>query len=131
MTTGAATRTAPSGLVIALRVTSVLAVLILVGQGVTAGEILGQSRSAEMLHSLGAYGVHVFTGLTMIAAVFVVRASGGRQWPAVLAAAVFVVTFLQAALGSSGVMVVHVPLAMVLLAGSVWVLVWSFAGTRG
>ncbi|WP_181784895.1 hypothetical protein [Pseudonocardia pini] len=131
MTTGAATRTAPSGLVTALRVTAVLAVLVIVVQGVTAGEILGQSRSAEMLHNLGAYGVHAFTGLAMIAAVLVVRATGARPWPAVLAAVVFVVTFPQAALGSYGVMVVHVPLAMVLLVGSVWVLVWSFTGTRG
>jgi hypothetical protein len=125
-----ATRTAPSGLVTALRVTSVLAVLIIVVQGVTAGEILARSRTAEMLHSLGAYGVHVFTGLAAIAAVLVVRAVGARPWPAVLAALVFVVGFVQAALGSGGVMAVHVPLAMVLLVGSVWVAAWSFTGTR-
>lgn len=131
MTTRAASRTVPAGLLVALRVTAVLAVAIIVVQGVTAGEILARSDTAEMLHSLGAYGVHVFTGLTMIAAVLVVRMSGARQWPAVLAALVFVVTFLQSALGSGGVMTVHVPLAMVVLVGSVWVLVWTFAGTRG
>jgi len=131
MTTRAASRTAPVALLAALRVTAALAVLIIVVQGVTAGEILARSSTAEMLHSLGAYGVHVFTGLAMIAAVLVVRATGARPWPAVLAAAVFVVTFLQAALGSGGVMAVHVPLAMVLLVGSAWLLVWSFTGTRG
>jgi hypothetical protein len=126
-----ATRTASSGTVTALRVTSVLSVLVIVVQGVTAGEILVRSASAEMLHSLGAYGVHVFGGLAAIAAVLVVRATGARPWPWIVAAVVFVVGFVQAALGSGGVMAVHVPLAMVLLVGAVWVAVWSFSGTRG
>ncbi|GAA4549947.1 hypothetical protein [Pseudonocardia xishanensis] len=132
MTTAAATsRTAPAGLVATVRVTSVLAALIVVAQGVTAGEIIVRNRAAEMLHTLGAYGVHVFTGLTMIVAVLLVRRTGGRQWPAVLAAAVFVLSFLQAALGHLGLMAVHVPLAMLLLVGSVGVALWSVTGTRG
>jgi hypothetical protein len=126
-----ATRTAPSGLVTALRVTSVLAALIIVVQGVTAGEILARNPSAEMVHSLGAYATHVFCGIAAIAAFLVVRATGARWWPVVLAVVVFVVGFVQAALGSGGVMAVHVPLAMVLLVGAVWLAAWSFTGTRG
>lgn len=132
MTTAAATsKTASVGLVTALRVTSALAVLILVVQGVTAGELIGGNHAAEMVHGLGAYGVHVFTGLALIATVLLVRTTRGPWWPAVLAAVVFVLTFVQALIGDLGVMVVHVPLAMLLLAGAAWVLVWSITGTRG
>ena len=113
-----------------LRALAALSVLMIVVQGVTAGEILSRSATAEALHAGGAIVVHVLTGLTAIAAFLVARATGGPWWPPVLAAVLFVVTFLQAALGSGGVMAVHVPLAMVVLAGSVWLLVWSLAVCR-
>lgn len=113
-----------------LRVLAALSVLMIVVQGVTAGEILSRSQTAAMLHSGGAIVVHVLTGLTAIAAFLVVRATGGPWWPPILAAVLFVVTFLQAALGSGGIMAVHVPLAMICLVGAVWLLVWSFAAGR-
>jgi hypothetical protein len=113
-----------------LRVLATLSVLIIVVQGVTAGEILSRSETALALHSGGAIVVHVVTGLTAIAAFLVVRPTGGPWWPPVLAAVLFAVTFLQAALGSGGVMAVHVPLAMIVLVGAVWVLVWSLAPGR-
>ena len=47
-------------------------------------------------------------------------------WPAALAAAVFVLTFVQAALGSSGPITTHVPLALVVTVGVVWLAAWSF-----
>jgi uncharacterized membrane protein len=131
-TTGSVSRTTstPTALVGVLRVVSVLAVLTIVGQGVTAGEIISRSRTAEMIHSLGAYGVHVLTGLTMILAFLVVRAMRARLLPAIVAAVVFVLTFVQAGIGDAGIMVVHVPLAMVLLVAVAWVAYWSFTGTR-
>lgn len=113
-----------------LRVLAALSVLVIVVQGASAGEILSRSGAAEALHAGGAVVVHVLTGLTAIAAFLVVRSTGGPWWPAVLAAALFVVTFLQAYLGSHGVMAVHVPLAMICLVGAVWVLVWSLAAGR-
>ncbi len=42
------------------------------------------------------------------------------------AAGVFALTFLQAWLGSHGGIAVHIPLAMVLTVGSVWLAAWSF-----
>jgi hypothetical protein len=47
-------------------------------------------------------------------------------WPAALAVAVFVLTFVQAALGSSGSIATQVPLALVITVGTVWLVAWSF-----
>ncbi|MCE0766900.1 hypothetical protein LWC35_28925 [Pseudonocardia kujensis] len=130
MTRSHAATVASPAVVTLLRVLAALSVLVIVIQGVTAGEILSRSATAAMLHSGGAVVVHVLTGLTAIAAFLVVRATGGPWWPPILAACLFVVTFLQAYLGSHGVMAVHVPLAMICLVGAVWVLVWSLAAGR-
>ncbi|MFR9801108.1 hypothetical protein ACL02T_02260 [Pseudonocardia sp. RS010] len=113
-----------------LRVLAVLAALMIVLQGVSAGEILSRSATAVALHSAGAIVVHVLTGLTAIVAFLVARSARGPWWPPIVAAVVFAVSFVQAALGSGGVMAVHVPLAMVLLVGSVAVLGWSLATGR-
>jgi hypothetical protein len=42
-----------------------------------------------------------------------------------VAAAVFVAGFVQAALGSAGNMAAHVPGALVLVVGTVWVTAWA------
>ena len=76
-------------------------------------------------HGAGAIALHVTTGLLLGATVL-----HGRRtrvwWPAALAAAVFVLTFVQAALGSAGSIVTHVPLALVITVGTVWLAAWSF-----
>ncbi|GAA4699283.1 hypothetical protein GCM10023215_42230 [Pseudonocardia yuanmonensis] len=113
-----------------LRVLAALSVLIIVVQGVTAGEMLSRSETAGALHASGAIVTHVLTGLTAVAAFLVVRATRGPWWPLAVAVLLFVATFLQAALGSGGVMGVHVPLAMVCLVAAVCVLAWSFVVGR-
>lgn len=121
---------APSALTRALQVASTLSVLSIVVQGVTAGEILARSRSALVLHATGAIVLHVLTGLTVVAAFLVLRRDGGARWPTAIAAVVFVVGFVQAALGDAGVLAVHVPLALLLLVGAVVVAVSSFSRRR-
>jgi hypothetical protein len=120
------TSTAPAALRV-LRATADLAVLVLVYQGVTAGQMFGQSEAAESLRGLGAIGTHVLTGLAAIAAGLLWFTSRGPLWPTVLAAVVFVVSFVQAYLGDGSTMSVHVPLATVLLVGATWLLVWSLS----
>ncbi len=114
----------------ALRVASTLAVVFIVVQGVTAGEILSRSRTALALHAGGAIVVHVLTGLTVIAAFLVMRQGSAPRWPLVLAVVVFIVGFIQAGLGDAGILAVHVPLAMLLLIGAVIVMVSSFWRAR-
>ena len=99
--------------------------LSIVCQGISAGQLLEQNESALFLHASGAIVLHVLSGLTTLAAALVWRATRGSVLPLALAAVVFVVSFAQAWFGSHGPMGVHVPLALVLLAGAVWVLVAS------
>jgi hypothetical protein len=108
-----------------LRVVATLAVLFIVFQGVSAGEILSRNRTAESIHYYGAFGVHVFCGLAMIAA-FLVNRVTKVWWPTVLALVVFALGFVQAAVGEAGILAVHVPLAMIVLVGAVWLMVWAF-----
>jgi hypothetical protein len=113
------------GPVKALRAAAVLAVLAILWQGATAGGILMRSRTSFELHSAGAIAVHLFTGLTAIAAVLLWRRAHGALWPTVLSAVVFVASFVQAALGDDETMWAHVPGALLLMLGSAAVLVWA------
>lgn len=103
---------------------AVLALLVLFWQFLSAGRIM-VGEDATGGHGAGAIALHVTTGLLLLATVL-----HGRRarvwWPAALAAAVFVLTFVQAALGSSGSIVTHVPLALVLTVGTVWLAAWAF-----
>ena len=123
------TPTAPVALR-ALRVAATASVVMIVLQGVTAGEILSRSRVAETLH---------FGGRVRGAPAH--RAHGARRLPARaappgvvvadrVAVGVFVVSFAQAAFGEAGLLAVHVPLAMLLLVGAVVVMAWSYARPR-
>jgi CHASE2 domain-containing sensor protein len=76
-------------------------------------------------HGVGAIALHATTGLLLLATVL-----HGRRtqvwWPTALAGAVFVSTFVQAALGSAGSITTHVPLALLLTVGTAWLAAWSF-----
>jgi hypothetical protein len=122
--------TSRPGLVNALRAAAVLAVLAILWQGATAGGILMRSRTSLELHEVGAVAVHVLTGLTAIAAFLVWRTARGALWPTVLAAVVFVASFVQAALGDDETMWAHVPGALLLMLGGAAVLVWALLPKR-
>jgi hypothetical protein len=125
--TGTPPGTAP-GTLRALQVLGVLTLLSLAFQYVTAGQLFPQGGPEEV-HAGGAVALHVLSGLTAVAAVLHWRRSAAAAWPAVLAVVVFVLTFVQAATGGRDTLWVHVPGALVLTVGAVWVAAWSF--TRG
>ncbi|MEO6881829.1 MAG: hypothetical protein ABI181_12900 [Mycobacteriaceae bacterium] len=110
----------------ALQVSAVLAVVNLAWQFVTAGQLFPQQGSDE-LHAGGAILLHVLTGVVAIAAWLHWRNTSGPGWPTVLAAVVFVLSFVQAYTGGYDTLWIHVPGAMVLTVGSVWVAVWAFS----
>jgi hypothetical protein len=62
----------------------------------------------------------------MIAAAAHWRIRRTSVWPTVVAVVVFLLSFVQAEIGDMGVMWAHVPCALVLTTGSVWVAAWSF-----
>lgn len=113
------------------QVLATLSVLIVFYQFLTAGQLLPQEPAASLvtLHAAGAYGVHVFTFLTTAAALWHYRRSGGPLWPTVLAGGVLVVGFVQAYYGNRNTLYIHIPGAMLLTAGVVWIMVWSFGRT--
>ena len=121
-------RTAAPAVVTALRVLSVLTVVVIVWQFVTAGPLVEGSQAADA-HGTGAIVLHVVSGLTTVAAALAWR-GGAALSLLVVAALVFALSFLQAYLGSNGPISVHVPGAMVLTVGAVLVAAWSFAGVR-
>lgn len=112
----------------AVQVTAVLTVLNLLWQFVSAGELIGRlgNEAWKEPHGTGAIVLHVLSGLAMLAAAALWRLRGAPLWPTVLAAVVFVLSFVQAYLGEGRTLWLHVPGAMVLTVGAVWLAVWSF-----
>ena len=134
VTTTARRTSRASGVLRTVQVLAALSVLNLLYQFTTAGALVGPggSEAVEELHGTGAIVLHVLTGLTAIAAGLHGRATRGPLWPTVLAAVVFLASFAQAYTGGGQTLWIHVPGAMVLTVGSVWVLAWSFTrGARG
>ena len=110
----------------AVQVTAVLCVLNLACQYVTAGQLLGPGGGLLGIHAAGAIVLHVVTGLLTLAALALGRAHRGPWWPAALAAAVFVLSFVQAYDGEHTNLALHVPGALLLTVGTVWLAAWSF-----
>src|SRR4051794_11232694 len=108
----------------AIQAAAVLSVLALLWQFVTAGRYLSGSSDLD-LHAAGAIALHVTTLLLVVATLLHARA-GGARWPVAVSAAVFVATFVQAAVGDAGNLSAHVPGAFVLGAGTVWITAWAF-----
>lgn len=119
-------------LLAAVRVLAVLTVVNLLVQFLTAGELVtrGGSEAVEPIHAGGAIVLHVLSGLTALAALAYWRLRGAPSWPGLVAAAVFVLSFVQAWFGSGRTLYIHVPGAMILTVGAVWVAAWSIGGLR-
>jgi hypothetical protein len=113
----------------ALRALAVLSTLGVLYQAATAGQILMRSEEAEEWHGGGAIALHVLTGLLTLAAVWYAREARGPWWPAALSGVVFVATFVEASFGHGRTLYVHVPLAVVLTVGTVWVTAWAFTAS--
>jgi len=119
-----AARRAGAGPLRAVQVTAVLGVVVLAWQFVTAGQLLPRGGPLE-LHAAGAIALHVVLGLLAVAAILYGRSARGPWWPAVLAVLLFLLSFVQAYVGSHGPLAVHVPCALVLTVGTVWLAAWS------
>lgn len=119
--------TAHAGILWSLRLIVTINVVLFVLQGLTGGEYLAGAEQAMTLHGAFAISIHVATGLQALAAAWLWRIYRAPLWPALLSAIAFAVSFGQAALGSSGTLNAHLPLATVLLVIVVLVLAWAWA----
>ena len=113
-------------LVQGLRVGAVLTLISLAFQYVTAGQLFPQGGPEE-LHAGGAIVLHLLSGLTAVAAVLLWRRGNAPVAMPVLAAVVCVLTFVQAATGGRDTLWIHVPGAMIVTAGAVWLAVRAFS----
>ncbi|GAA3237347.1 hypothetical protein [Nonomuraea helvata] len=113
-----------SGYVTAFKAVVVLNTLSVLAQAVTAGQLM--SGGGVGAHGMGALAVHVLGLAQLVAAVLLWRPGRVAGWPALVSLAVLLLGFLQSAMGGSGVLAVHVPLAMAIFGLSVWLLVWAW-----
>ncbi|MBN9734030.1 hypothetical protein Ae168Ps1_0185c [Pseudonocardia sp. Ae168_Ps1] len=114
----------PTAPVVALRALTVASLVVLAWQFVTAAGLFTGGGVGP--HGTGAIVLHVVTGLAAAAALWVLLARGGPWWPSALAVVLFAFTFVQAWFGDFPGLVVHVPGAMALTAGTAWLTAWSF-----
>lgn len=128
VTTASSTAT-PTRLLRALQVFAGLSALNVLFQFITAGQLF-PSGGPQGLHAAGAIVLHVFSGVAAICAFFLWRQNRITLGLAALAAVVFVYTFIQAAIGGYDTLYIHVPGAMLLTAGVVWLLIASLRPQR-
>lgn len=116
---------APTTLVRVLQGATVLTALNVLVQFITAGQLFPRGGPEE-LHAGGAITLHVFSGVAALAAIVLWRKGHTTVTLPVLATVVFLATIAQAAVGGRDTLWVHIPGAMVLTAGVVWLLVSVF-----
>lgn len=126
-TTDAPTAASPrtsTGLVRAYQVLAALALVNVLVQFITAGQLFPDGGPEEV-HGGGAIVLHVLTGLAAVVAIVLWRQGRLGVRTTVLTVVVFGFTLLQASWGGRSSLWIHIPGAMVLTVGVVWVLVLS------
>jgi hypothetical protein len=117
-----ATASGNTGFVRAFQALTVLTVLNVLLQFLTAGHLFPDG-GPEQLHGAGAITLHLVSGLAAIVAVILWRRNAVTVSLPLLATVVFLATLVQAAIGGRSTLSVHVPGAMVLTLGVTWLLV--------
>jgi uncharacterized membrane protein len=124
-----AARTSSGSTLQLLRIASLASLVALLWQFVTAGQLVA-GTDLTVMHAIGAGALHVTTGITVIAAFLHWRRTRADQHVLVCAAVVFVTTFVQAAFGGAGNLAAHVPGALVVTVGVVWLAAWALRAPR-
>ncbi|MBO0596305.1 hypothetical protein I2485_13915 [Nesterenkonia sp. E16_7] len=96
---------------------------------VSAGLYIQDFRGLD-IHGLGAIGLHVTSGVLAVALLLMVKVAKTGLVPALLAAATFGLSFLQAAVGGSMTLMWHVSGALLLTVMLTWVTAWAFSSRR-
>lgn len=110
-----------------LRIAIILQTVALFATPVTAALLLS-TPNGHTLHSASAYTVFAVTLLHLIIAIVMWRPRGGSPKPILPAAVIFGLTLAQVALGIAGIKILHLPLGVLLFAGSVLQLSRLFPG---
>jgi len=120
-----------SGLLLAMRLVGLVnlgAVSVLFASG---GLIVQEQDFRGLdIHGLGAIGVHITSGLLATALILYTWVSKTGALQALLAVTLCGFTFLQAWLGSSMTLAIHITGALVLTVISTWLTAWTFSSRR-
>ncbi len=105
---------------------AVLTVAVVAVLFVTAGQLV-QSHRLENVHGVAAIALHVVSGALAITLLGLARQRGSGWWVAGLASVLFAFSFVQAYLGKGYTLAIHIPGALLLTVGSIWLACWIFA----
>ncbi len=109
-----------------LRSFAVLHSLCAVGQPVLAGIYLGGDVDAIGVHEINASVVAGLGVAQLVAAIVYVWAGKGRAWPLWASLGLVLAEQVQAGLGYEGVVAIHVPLGVTVIALQILLTVWVF-----
>lgn len=113
----------------ALRITLLLHAVLIVAQPILAGYFLAGNVDAMNIHGPIGSTVWMFAMIQFVAAAIYWLGGGGRVWPTILTAGLFVAEFVQLTFGYLQNFAVHVPLGTAIVITVVWMTVWSFRPT--
>jgi hypothetical protein len=114
-----------------LRVFAVLHSLCAIVQPMLAGIYLDGDVDALAIHEINSSVVSGLGVFQLVAAIVYVWKGHGRTWPLYASIAIVLVEQVQAGLGYEGVVAIHVPLGVSIIATQILLTVWLFrAGAR-
>ena len=119
----------PRASLIGLRITLVLHAALIVAQPILAGYFLSGNVDAITIHGSIGSTVWMLAMIQFVVAAIYWLGGGGRVWPTILTAVLFVAEFVQLAFGYQQDFAVHVPLGTAIVITVVWMTVWSFRPT--
>lgn len=111
----------------ASRLFAILTLVVVCVSFGTAGVLIQEGR-AEDVHGYAAIALHVATGGLTVGLAGMTYERRRHWWTVAVALALFVYTFVQAALGETTTIYLHIPGALFVAAATVWLTVWLFTG---
>jgi hypothetical protein len=113
----------------ALRITLLLHAALVGAQPILAGYFLSGNVDVMNIHGPIGSTVWMVAMIQFVVAAIYWLGGGGRVWPTILTAVLFVAEFVQLTFGYLQNFAVHVPLGTAIVVTVVWMAVWSFRPT--
>ena len=119
----------PRASLVSLRIVLVLHAALIVAQPILAGYFLSGNVDAMNIHGPIGSSVWLVALIQFVVAAIYWLGGGGRSWPTVLTAVLFVAEFVQLVVGYQRNFAIHIPLGTAIVITVVWMTVWSFRPT--
>lgn len=121
----------PRGTLLALRIVAVLVTLIGFAQPVLAGLFIGGTADVVFIHGMVGESVWAFALIQLIIAIVYVWKGRGRMLALYAAIGLLLSAYVTSMLGWMGVVAVHIPLAVAVIAAQLVFTLWTFHGSAG